>query len=102
MANDETLAALERLLLRLPIPPEKAAQAMTDAALIRAHIETLRNGGERAQIVAYLHECRLIHEANATRKGQVTARRHHIDACTHIADAIAAGAHGKESGVPLK
>ena len=87
MANDELIAALERAEAVL------SWETPDDAARIRAHIADLKAGGERAKVVAYLHECRLIHEANATRKGQLTARRHHIDACTHIADAIASGAH---------
>jgi len=43
---------------------------------------------ERQRIVAWLGDCRAVHEANAKCKGQQTARKHHIDACNYIADAI--------------
>lgn len=47
--NDETLAALEAALRKLnPLG--------VHAANIRAHIKTLRAGGERAQIVAWLRK----------------------------------------------
>ena len=36
---------------------------------------------ERAAIVAWLNNCRAEHEKHAHRKGQKSARRHHIDAC---------------------
>lgn len=47
MANDETLAALERAMNEASGLIHKS-----DERIIRAHIETLRNGGERAQIIA--------------------------------------------------
>ena len=48
---------------------------------------------EREAIIAWINECIEIHEANATRKGQVISRRHHIDACRNIAAAIARQEH---------
>lgn len=61
--NDKTLAALQRaaMLMLTTANRHEACGAATepyraDAALIRAHIETLRAGGERAQIVALTAE----------------------------------------------
>lgn len=48
---------------------------------------------ERDAIVAWLKGCEAMHIANADRKGQKTARRHHADACHHIAAAIERGEH---------
>lgn len=70
MANDETLAALERAAEHFENAfdtPENTDQYRADAALIRAHIETLRNGGERAQIVALEEEVALLRHALASK-----------------------------------
>ena len=50
---------------------------------------------ERADVVAWLNECRAFHEANSERRGQIIARRHHIDACRGIAAAITRRKHMK-------
>ena len=77
MANDETIAALERAADVLETQqPNSTNREKDDAARIRAHIETLRNGDERAQIVAWL-------------------RSFCTDMTDALADAIEAGAHLK-------
>mgnify|MGYP003404804569 FL=1 len=50
---------------------------------------------ERAAIVAWLNNCRAEHEKHAHRKGQKSARRHHIDACRFISEGIANAEHHK-------
>lgn len=89
MATPETIAALERAAAlceqegrRWSEPgPERA-----DAATIRDHIETLRNGGERAKVVAYLRQC---------EAGGITGD---LDTSAYgwAADAIASGAHEEQ------
>ena len=65
MANDETLAALEMGAFLAEAQANRyrwdgdtvsADRLDADAALIRALIERERNGGERAQIVAWLRQ----------------------------------------------
>jgi hypothetical protein len=54
--NAETIAALERTLQTLDaITVDDESRA--DAALIRAHIETLRAGGERMTVAAQSLTC---------------------------------------------
>ena len=67
----DLIAALERQSLRMLI---SSKQDGDDYERIRAHIETLRNGGERAQIVAWLRGIRRLRDTE------------------HLADAIEAGA----------
>lgn len=43
---------------------------------------------ERDAIIAWLEDCLAVHQENSARKGQVTARRHHMDACENIIAAI--------------
>ena len=81
MTNDETLAALERAAARLEMG-SIAGPDNDDAALIRAHIETLRTGGERAQIVAWLQARDGMYGGHAS--GSLFFM---------LADAIASGAH---------
>lgn len=75
--NDELIAAPERAaaVVDATLDHSRSAhpQLRRDAALIRALIERERNGGERAQIVAYLE-----------------------DYDPQLANAIEAGAHLKE------
>ena len=74
--NDETLAALERLQAWLDADDASHfGQHEKDLQTILDHIETLRAGGERAQIVAWL-------------RGNAMGPR-----WRELADAIAAGAH---------
>ncbi len=68
----DLIAALERA---AELIVNGGARCQQDAAIIRAHIETLRNGGERAQIVAWLRGIRRLRDTE------------------HLADAIASGAH---------
>ena len=80
MPNDETLAALERATWRCA--HGDSVQDRDDYRTIRVHIDALRKGGDRAQIVAWL-------------RSKEAARI----ACSHyaymndLADAIEAGEH---------
>ena len=65
---------------------------MTGPECLAAHRE-LGAREERARVVAWLRECLAEHEANVSRKGQITERRHHIAACTNIIAAIERGGH---------
>ena len=79
MANDELIAALERA-ANMMERPFQSAPIHEAAALIRAHIETLRNGGERAQLDKWLR---------GDEAFKITGSVFTED----LADAIAAGAH---------
>lgn len=89
MNDAETLAALERAAKWLDTGSimmwhEADTTPEADAALIRAHIETLRNGGERAQIVAWLRV--------QPNLAQISPDHFRSNTPAMLADAIAAGA----------
>ena len=97
MANDETLAALERAANMMERPLELSSTRQA-AALIRALIERERAGGERAQIVAYMkgpaideakRKCEAADEGSNKRRDFAVV----AVAVEMLADAIAAGAH---------
>ena len=81
MANDETLAALERAANAAEATYMASGRRLltNDAALIRALIERERAGGEVAQIVAWLRNEECDGGSNLT--------------ITEAADAIEVGAH---------
>lgn len=80
MTNDETIAALERFSAWI-FDMDMSGQAQQDTLTIRALIDTLRNGGERAKIVAY-------------------ANRKQIEWQEKTAQYRAAGNHGPYLGEP--
>ena len=48
---------------------------------------------ELTRVVAYLNECKRLHDENAEKRGYSTASKHHADACRLIAAALLDGAH---------
>lgn len=79
--NADTIAALERA---AELIVNGGIRCQQDAALIRAHIETLRGGGERAQIVAWLRV--------QPNLAQISPDHFRSNTPAMLADAIAAGA----------
>jgi hypothetical protein len=90
----ETIGALEEALYQYHHSPAgDDPQYEVDAALIRALIERERNGGERAQIVAWLRQeyVDIMDAAHGNAEDILQAEVVH-----EITDAIAAGAHKQQ------
>lgn len=94
----DLIAALERALhcYETEQPNDETA-----AAIIRAHIDTLRNGGERAQIVAWLREeaaMLLMQELPTVGKSYIQMYEQVADIIERYADAISQGADAADGG----
>ena len=80
--NADTIAALERAAEFLVNGGTRCQQ---DAALIRALIETLRAGGERAQIVAWLRKESIMSTDSVRRR--MNKALDQIEAGAHVSTA---------------
>ena len=48
---------------------------------------------DERRVIAWLRDCKRLHDLNADRRGQKLARKHHADACHFAALGIETGEH---------